>query len=55
MLEALIDRQDDQLARAAQLALHQDAVKIGLHAGIVGLVVAEDFLDGFGRAHAGLL
>jgi hypothetical protein len=48
MFKALVHRQDDQLARAAQLALVEDAVKIGLNAGIVGLVIGEDFLDSLG-------
>ena len=41
VLEALIDRQDDQLAGAAELALHQDAGEVRLGAGIVAFVVTK--------------
>ena len=47
MLEALIDRQDHQLAGAAELALHQDAGEVGLGAGIVALVGGQDLPDPF--------
>jgi hypothetical protein len=40
MLEALVDRQDDQLAGAAEPALHHDAGQIGLHAGL-----SDSYLD----------
>src|SRR6185436_14673353 len=45
MLEPLIDRQDDQLAGAAQAALHQDAGEVRLGAGIVAFVIGKDLLD----------
>ena len=45
VLEALVDRQDHHLAGAAELALHQDAGEVGLGAGIVALVIGEDFCD----------
>ena len=54
MLEALIDRQDDQLASARQIAFHHHAAQICLYAGRFALVIAEDFLDGRCRAHMGV-
>src|SRR5687768_7090381 len=51
MLEPLVDRQDDQLAGAAEAALHQDAGEIRLGAGIVALVVGEDLLNCGGELH----
>jgi hypothetical protein len=51
MLDALVDRQDHHLARAAQAAVHQDAGQLGLGAGAVALVVVEDLLDGAGDLH----
>jgi hypothetical protein len=51
VLEALVDRQDDQLAGAAEPALHHDAGQIGLHAGIVGFVFGQDLFDDGGEAH----
>src|ERR1700704_3231868 len=45
VLNPLIDRQDQELAGAAQLAVHQDAGEVRLGAGVVALVMAEDFLD----------
>ncbi len=53
VLEALVDRQDHHLARAAQLAVHQDAGKVGLGAGAIALVVVEDLLDDAGDFHGG--
>jgi hypothetical protein len=38
VLEALIYRQDDQLARPAQRAVVQDTGEIGAHPGILALV-----------------
>ena len=48
VFEALVDRQDDELAGAAQLALHQDARKVALHRGAGGFVFVEDRFDGGG-------
>ena len=45
MFEALVNRQDDHLARAAKFALHQDAVEIGFYARTVGLILFQDFFD----------
>ena len=45
VLEALVDRQDHQLAGAAELAVHQDAGEVRLGAGIVAFVIGEDLLD----------
>jgi hypothetical protein len=45
VLEALVDGQDHELARAAELPMHQDARKVGLRAGIVALVIVEDALN----------
>src|SRR3954447_14512379 len=50
MLEALVDRQDDQLAGAAQAALHQDPGEVRLGPGIVRFVMSENGCDG-GRHH----
>ena len=41
VLEALVDRQDHELAGAAEPALHQDAGEIRLGAGIVALVIGR--------------
>ena len=51
MLKALIDRQDDQLAGAAQLTLHQDARQVGFGAGRIAFVIIEDALDALGDLH----
>src|SRR5216684_9352551 len=45
VLDPLIDRQDQELAGAAELAVHQDAGEVRLGPGIVALVMAEDLLD----------
>jgi len=55
VLEALIDRQDDHLAGAAELAFHQHPAEVALHAGIVALVIRQDLLNDSGRAHCRLL
>src|SRR5262249_23091887 len=55
VLEALVDRQDYELARAAQTALHQDARQIGLGPRRVALVVVEDLLDALGQFHRDFL
>ena len=55
VLEALVDRQDDQLAGAAQPALHQDAGEIGLGAGIVAFIFGEDVADDGREGHHKLL
>ena len=51
MLEALVDRQDHQLAGAAEPALHQDARQVGLGARVVALVPGEDLADLRGELH----
>ncbi len=51
VLEALIDRQDHQLAGAAEPALHEDAGEIGLGLGRVAFISVEDFLDRFAERH----
>ena len=51
VLEALIDRQDEELAGAAELALHQDAGKVRLGAGIVAFVMRENGPDALGELH----
>ena len=45
VLEALVDRQDDQPAGAAEPALHQDAGEVGLGPRAIALVIVEDLLD----------
>src|SRR5690349_10928002 len=55
VLESLIDRQDHQLAGAAEAALHQDAGEIRLGAGIVALIIGEDFLDCGSELHREVL
>ena len=39
------DHDARQLARAAEPSLHEDAGQIGLHAGIVGFIVAQNRFD----------
>ena len=51
VLEALVDRQDDQPAAAAELAVHQDAGELCLGAGAVAFVVGEDALDALRDLH----
>ena len=51
MLEALVDRQDHQLARTAEPAVHQDPGEIRLGARIVALVVRKDLLDALADLH----
>jgi hypothetical protein len=51
VFEALVDRQDDHLAGAAQFPFHQHPAQVGLHAGVLTLVIGKDLLDGPGRAH----
>jgi hypothetical protein len=51
MLEPLIDGQDDHLAGPTQLALHQHAAEVCLHAGGFAFILAEDLLNGLCRAH----
>ena len=51
MFETLVDRQDDQLAGAAQPTLHQDAGKIGLGPGIVRFIIGEDRFHGRSHGH----
>ena len=51
VLEPLVHGQDHHFAGAAQLAVHQHAGKVGLGAGIVALVIVENFADGAGDFH----
>jgi hypothetical protein len=51
VLEPLVDGQDDHLAGAAELAVHQDPAKVGLHAGRVALVIGQDLLNRSRRLH----
>ena len=51
VLEALIDRQDHDLAGAAELAGGQDAGEVRLHAGRVALVPVQDLLHFLSDAH----
>ncbi len=56
MLKALIDRQNDHLAGAAQLAVHQHLAQLAFNAWGFAFVFGEDFLDdacGFHRAFSG--
>src|SRR3546814_14864716 len=46
VFEPLIDRQDDQLAGAAEPALHQDAGEVRLHPRIVAFVIVQNRLYG---------
>ena len=50
MLEALVDRQDDQLAGAAEPAVGQQAGQVGQHARILALVIAQDLGDAGSKA-----
>jgi hypothetical protein len=53
VLEALVHRQDDHTPGAAQLAVHQHRAQLAFHAGIVALVIRQDFLDDSGGSHGG--
>ena len=44
VLEALVDRQHDELAGAGQTAAHEEAVEVGLDAGALGAVPGKDLL-----------
>ena len=55
MFKPLINRQDDKLAGAAKLSLHQNTRQIGLHAGTVGTVIVEDGFYLAGDLHRGYL
>src|SRR5207245_882697 len=55
VLEALVDRQDDQLAGAGEAAVHEQPVDVGERAGVVGGVPAEDLSDARGGVHGCLL
>ena len=52
VFEALIHRQDDDLTRAAQTAMRHDARDIGLRAGIITLIIRQDFLNRRRKRHA---
>jgi hypothetical protein len=51
VLEALIDRQDDELSGATEMPLRQDAGEVGFDAGVVRFVPREDVFDGGGEGH----
>jgi len=51
VFEALIDRQDDQLASTAQLAVHQDAREVRLGTRVVAFVTGQDLLDLLSDSH----
>ena len=53
VLEALIDRQDDHLAGAAEPPLHQDAGEVRLHAGIGAFIFVDYGFDCGRDGHAG--
>ncbi len=55
VLEALIDRQDDELAGAAEPTLQQYAREIGLGARAVAFVVVQDLIHGRAQGHGGVL
>src|SRR5690606_10066206 len=42
VLETLIDREDDQLAGVAQTPMGQDAGEVGLGAGVITFIIAQD-------------
>ena len=49
VLEALVDRQDHQLAGAAEAAVVQHAREVGERAGVVARVPGQDLLDALGH------
>src|SRR5260221_5148157 len=51
VLEALIQRQDDEVAGAAQAPLHQDAGEVGLGAGIVAFVMGQNLANARRHLH----
>ena len=51
MLKTLIDRQNHELAGAAQFTLHQNAREIGLGARIIAFIVREDFFNALRNPH----
>ena len=51
VLEPLVHGQDDHLAGAGQLSGHQHPGQIAFHAGVLALIIGEDFLDGVGHLH----
>src|SRR3954468_10594589 len=53
MLEALVHREDDQLAGTTEAAFHQDAGQIALGTRGVALVVGEDLFDAARDLHDG--
>ena len=55
VLEALIDRQDHQLAGAAKLAFHQNSGEVCFGTGIVAFVPIQDLLHSLGDAHGRVL
>src|ERR1700733_15730233 len=55
VLDTLIDRQDEELAGAAELALHQDAGEVRLGAGIVAFVMRKNGPDALGELHGKVL
>ena len=51
MFKALIHRQNDHLAGAAQTPLHKHPAQVGFDAGRFALVMGQDLLNCLGRAH----
>lgn len=51
VFEPLVNRQDDQLAGAGELAVHQDAGKVGLDAGVLTFVPGQNALDALRNLH----
>ena len=54
VLEALVDRQNNQFARTGQFAVHQNARQIALGARIVALVIGQNLTDPLGHFHTAL-
>ena len=55
MLEALVHRQDDHAAGAAEAPLHQEARQVRLRPRAVAFVPGEDLADLRGELHDGYL
>jgi hypothetical protein len=51
MFKTLIDRQDHQLAGAAEFAFHQDPGEVGFGAGVVALIMRQDSFNSLVNPH----
>ena len=49
VLEALVNRQDDELAGAGEAPRHHHPREVGKHAGVLAGIVTENFFDSLGH------